>query len=215
MNSLDEIELNQSNPWVVAYQCTGEWIYSGETRAEQSPLEEGVYLLPAFATFVSPPAYNQETQYVQFDPLGEAWEIVDIKPPSRDEIISAKTKDILALREKHNSSGFLAMNFWWQNDPESKNQWTYLTTEAQNVQITGGDMEAVILDDSGNPYSWRTMTGESVQLSANLIYSVTRRGAADQNKNYQNAIYHVAQLNLSQDPQNYDFSSGWSDIYQG
>lgn len=47
----------------------------GQSEADESPLEEGVFLIPAFSTPTIPPACS-DAQYVVFN--GSAWEIKDI-----------------------------------------------------------------------------------------------------------------------------------------
>ncbi|MDT8717744.1 phage tail protein [Clostridium sp. 19966] len=67
---------------VYNYGSDGRYICSEE--ADESPLEPGVYLIPANATTIEPPEYD--SQYI---PIwnGETWDIKDISlgvPPSND-----------------------------------------------------------------------------------------------------------------------------------
>ena len=53
--------------------------YIGTTTADESPLEPGVYLIPAHATETAPPEFNAETHTCKF--IDDAWTVAAIPPP--------------------------------------------------------------------------------------------------------------------------------------
>lgn len=57
---------------------TLEFITSG--KADKSPLEKDVFLIPAFATSIAPPEYNSETQACRF--VDGAWLVADRPVPA-------------------------------------------------------------------------------------------------------------------------------------
>lgn len=77
--------------------------FSGETVAQESPLEDGVFLMPAMSTELAPPSC-QEGSIQKFD--GYEWSIVDAPKPEDNSalilILSAKSalnkSDITLLR---------------------------------------------------------------------------------------------------------------------
>ena len=68
---------------IYSYDLQGN--YTGESVAEESPLEKGVYLIPASATEIKPPSTNANKVAV-FD--GQVWNIEDVvsNEPTAEEI---------------------------------------------------------------------------------------------------------------------------------
>lgn len=62
-----------------AYQFDLAGLYQGTTVADESPLEPGIYLLPARCTLVSPPE-STEGQWPRWN--GAAWQLVNRPQPS-------------------------------------------------------------------------------------------------------------------------------------
>ena len=63
-------------------------VYIASSEADESPLEPGVFLIPAYATEVEPPAILEGQQAV-FD--GEAWTLEGIPVPVNMNIVTAPT----------------------------------------------------------------------------------------------------------------------------
>lgn len=57
--------------------------FLGEGLADESPLEPGVYLIPAQATVKEPPRTIKPSQYVVFD--GENWVVYEKPSPTTPE----------------------------------------------------------------------------------------------------------------------------------
>jgi hypothetical protein len=65
----------------IVYQTNLDGVYVGEERAFESPLEPGIYPIPAGAVQVAPPAFNQNQQAIW---TGTDWAVVDksiVEPP--------------------------------------------------------------------------------------------------------------------------------------
>ena len=79
-----------------AYQFDTAGLYVGETVADESPLEPGVYLLPARCTLIAPPADVPDDKWPRW--TGKAWQLVNRpKPaPANDNDPVAKLRDFLA-----------------------------------------------------------------------------------------------------------------------
>jgi hypothetical protein len=136
-------------------------------------------------------------------------------PPSRDEIIKEKTSKIILTRDKHNTGGVFALDHWWPTNLVTIPQWNYLRDMAREIKFDGGDMDAVMTDMDGNPFNWQTLDNGDIGLTANMVVTITNMGARNVNQNSQNAKRHITNLNASEHPEDYDYSDGWTDIYEG
>lgn len=65
-----------------AYQFSHAGMYTGMTDADESPLEPGVYLLPARSTFVKAPLTWPDGQWPRWN--GAGWELVTAPAPAND-----------------------------------------------------------------------------------------------------------------------------------
>lgn len=65
---------------MIAYQYDLAGCYQGETVADESPLEPGVYLLPARCTLVAPPAEIPDDRWPRWN--GVAWDLVNRPQPT-------------------------------------------------------------------------------------------------------------------------------------
>jgi hypothetical protein len=122
---------------------------------------------------------------------------------------------INALKNKHNTGGVFALSHWWPTNLVTIPQWNYLRDMAREIKFDGGDMDAVMTDMDGNPFNWQTLDNGDIGLTANMVVTITNMGARDVNQNSQNAKRHITNLNASEHPEDYDFSDGWTNIYEG
>lgn len=74
------------------HPVTGQFISLGD--ADESPLEPGVYLVPAAATEILPPDFNPETHLARFD--GQ-WHVEAIPTPAEPPPAAPKSQRELAL----------------------------------------------------------------------------------------------------------------------
>lgn len=65
---------------MIVHQYDLAGLYQGETIADQSPLEPGVWLLPARCTFVAPPQEIPGDRWPRWN--GVAWDLVNRPRPS-------------------------------------------------------------------------------------------------------------------------------------
>jgi hypothetical protein len=114
-------------------------IYLGSSEADESPLEPGVFLLPAFATFQAPPN-AVEGKDIFWN--GDDWELRDI--PTTPPEPEATWDDIRAMR-----NGKLAASDWTQlpDIPLSEKEvtaWRTYRQELRDIQTGEGSPSDVI-----------------------------------------------------------------------
>lgn len=78
---------------MLAYQFDTAGLYIGQTEADESPLEAGVYLLPARSTLVAPPDTWPDDRWPRFD--GLAWHLVNKPQPETEPAPIAKLAQFL------------------------------------------------------------------------------------------------------------------------
>lgn len=78
---------------MLAYHYDRAGLYQGNSEADESPLEPGVYLLPARSTLTPPPAEVPEGRWPRFN--GHAWELANRPQPAVVDPV-AKLADFLA-----------------------------------------------------------------------------------------------------------------------
>lgn len=66
-----------------AYQYNHAGLFAGTTEADESPLEPGVFLLPARCTFTPPPADVPDDKWPRWN--AHAWELVNRPAPAAND----------------------------------------------------------------------------------------------------------------------------------
>jgi hypothetical protein len=77
-----------------AYQFDSAGLYLGQTVADESPMEPGVYLLPAGCTLKAPPASVPTGKVPRW--TGKAWQLVTKPPAPKQDDPVAKLQAFLA-----------------------------------------------------------------------------------------------------------------------
>ena len=79
---------------MIAYHYDRAGLYQSNSQADESPLEPGVYLLPANSTFVAPPIEVPDGRWPRWN--GVSWDFVNRPQPADREDTVAKLADFLA-----------------------------------------------------------------------------------------------------------------------
>lgn len=77
-----------------AFQYDASGLLLGETIADESPLEPGVYLVPAGCTLTAPPSDVPDGKWPRWN--GTGWELVTKPTPANDNDPVAKLQAFLA-----------------------------------------------------------------------------------------------------------------------
>jgi len=179
------------------------------TEADQSPLEEGVFLLPAGCVDALPgdipPGTRAKFNGVEFvledipTPVSEP-----VVAPTLDEMKAAKWDAIKSERDRRRFEGGAKVGIHW-----------FLSTATATSEYN-----SLILISSGYPETtvlragWRTMDGAAVDMTPALAKSILASGFAHVAFIDDAAQAHKEAMEAAADPATYDFSGGWPAMYE-
>lgn len=193
--------------------------YSGPYEAQESPLEEGVYIVPENSTEKEPPACQDDQRQVF---LGGVWCIETIPQPDQssiptlDDVKASVWGLIKDERDRRKNGGFRAAGKWFHSDAGSKLQHLGNKDTARDQLAAGGTMADPLLDEeTGRQIDWKTMDGSWLPLTCQRAFDVVRAGKASEFAHHTAAEIHQAAMESCADPAAYDFSGGWPEIFEG
>jgi hypothetical protein len=185
---------------------TGEFV--SESEADESPLEPGVFLIPANATDLEPPSYGPGERAVFAE---GKWSVETIHGPSSDAVKAIQWERIKTERDRLiQGGGYPLDGYWFHSDAYSLAQQQGLILTAMQVQASGGDMGAPLM---ATP--WYAMGGVPVVMTASLALRLLPAAMAQQVAIFEAAKAHKALLDACADPADYDFSGGWPQVFGG
>jgi hypothetical protein len=165
----------------------------------------------AFVNYTMPPAHNQLTETVrEVVPVPtegaacyeQAWEIVPL--PSEQIAINMaaaqarKWEAIKAKRDRLSDvGGYKVGTKWFHSDNKSKVQQLGLVVMGANVP----------------PVQWKTMDGSFVTMTQQLAAQIFAQAAAQDMAIFATAEMHKAAMLASENPEDYDFSTGWPETF--
>jgi hypothetical protein len=178
---------------MLIYHCVpGTGLFCGQDTADESPLEPGVYLIPAYATELVPPTPGANQQAVF---LNGAWTVQDIPIPTPAPVPTAvellataqesKVAAIQATWQAQEQGGFPYLGKTIQSDPINAQRITFASIGAQ-AAITANT-------DSAYTGSWLCADGTLLPLTAQQTV-----GMADAFAVFGLGIYNHAQALLLQ-----------------
>lgn len=169
-------------------------IFVEATEANPSPLEPGVFLIPAHATDQPPPVVK-EGQEAIFDKNTKQWTIRTIPQPTPSDVKADMWNKIKTERDQRMFQGeYSVANYKFANDPKNRCQHLQL---AQLAKTLPKDLQWPALDGT-----FITMTEQLVTriVAATVVYDQALYTAAEKIK---------AAMEASPDPGSYDISIGW------
>lgn len=182
------------------YNYDADGFFVGESEADESPLEPGVYLVPSLATATVPPTIGEGLR-AKFN--GETWDTLPI-PVQPARSLSDVWTSIKSERDRRRFDGGVKVGaHWFQTTAVATSEYNSLALIAAG--LPGGTVLRA---------GWRTMDGGLVEMTPDLVRQILVAGFATVAAIDDAAEAHKAALAVSSDPAAYDFSAGWPAIYE-
>lgn len=181
-------------------QLDSEGRFVGPVIADESPLEPGVYLIPAGAVDAVPPKEKQGFISV-WD--GENFVYSPIQIPEAEPESPALTPEQLWLRirvkrDAVKAGGVNVGDKWFHTDDSSRIQHMALNMMGSSIPAN---------------LQWKTLDGTFVTMTQALAKQVFQAVATLDMIAFAKAEEHRAAMEASADPASYDFSAGWPQTY--
>lgn len=145
---------------------------------------------------VSPP---RPSDYHEWD--GKKWKISkDAAARKKAAAVAAVWEKIKQKRHENLRGGVYveSVGKWFHNTEEARQQYTFMRTLPQLPP----DLQ------------WKTMGGGFVNLTRALLDELSLKLLADEQQDFANAERHRVLMEQSDDPENYDYSDGWTENYR-
>lgn len=123
-----------------------------------------------------------------------------------DKIRDKKWKDIKIERSRRNYGGVYVDSKWFHTDEPTRAQYSIMLTTA---------LEKEWASDYVIEANWKTMTGTYTPMTVAKLRAIRDAETANEKINFANAEVHRLTMLAASDPTDYDFSSGWCEIYGG
>lgn len=121
-------------------------------------------------------------------------------------------ENIKAKRDSISQGGVLVGAYWYHTDNNSRIRYLALL-KMMNSQLSSGQSITNTLKFNGQIIKWKTMTGVFVDMTGKLAIDISDAVTSLDFNSFNIAENHRNNMELSDDPENYDFSTGWPTIY--
>lgn len=139
------------------------------------------------------------SDYHEWD--GKEWKIgKDAAARKKAAAVAAVWEKIKQKRHQNLRGGVYveSVGKWFHNTDEARQQYTFMRTLPQLPP----DLQ------------WKTMDGGFVNLTRALLDELSLKLLADEQQDFANAERHRVLMEQSDDPENYDYSDGWTENYR-
>lgn len=139
------------------------------------------------------------SDYHEWD--GKEWKIgKDAAAHKKAAAVAAVWEKIKQKRHQNLRGGVYveSVGKWFHNTDEARQQYTFMRTLPQLPP----DLQ------------WKTMDGGFVNLTRALLDELSLKLLADEQQDFANAERHRVLMEQSDDPENYDYSGGWTENYR-
>ncbi|WP_276224867.1 DUF4376 domain-containing protein [Pasteurella multocida] len=142
------------------------------------------------------------TEYHEWD--GEQWTISPEKETQIKQFQQEQMREkINALRDEKINGGVYVpeLNKWFDSDARAERS---LNSVKSTFDLLG-DMEI----------TWTCADNTQVQINKEKLILVWKAIMQAQQQNHANALHHKAEMMKAENPLDYDYSTGWTEVYSG
>lgn len=198
----------------LVHQVDADGYFVGPVKAIASPLEPGLWQLPAGTVDVELPAVPDgfRAKLVDGAFVLEAIPVEpDPDPPTLPERRDGIWQQIKAIRqEKSERGGFPVAGKWFHSDVFSRTQQLGLIEAARQFVMAGGQ----ITDPIPGVPPWSTMDNSTLVLTPAVVSQFLVVAAAQDGALFEHAKALRALVDASVDPESVDINAGWPSTYQ-
>jgi len=148
--------------------------------------------------------------------IGDAWDGENFVSPEGETISQKKERiweEIKEYRALRLGGGFYLDPHWYHSDLSSKTEFNTLKMKALERRIDGGNLGDTIVIDGGVT-KIKTIDNGYVDVTYNSILAIVAAGEIQTKRTYEVAAYHQYFLNASNNPDDYNWHTGWPAIYE-
>lgn len=183
------------NGWTYVENHLNEVVYSTIDKSEIKISALGPY--PDNTTTQKP-----EHELSEWDNDGKKWIISEDNYKRIKAEQQAQIWELIKQKRHDNLRGgcFVeSVGKWFHTNDESRQQYIFMRT----------------LDQLPHNIQWKTMDNSFVHLTKTLLDELSMQMLLDEQADFANAERHKALMEQADNPLDYDFSTGWTEIYQG
>jgi hypothetical protein len=129
-------------------------------------------------------------------------------PLPLEERQNAVWMKIKAERDRRKTLGIQVGDYWFHSDADSRIQWLGLKDTARDMLMDGAEKTDSIFVDGG-PVIWKTLSGDFTPVNIQLALDVNDATKVLDAKLFKNAEFHRINMLILNDPEEYDYSTGW------
>lgn len=161
-------------------------------------------------TTVEPPAHDSATESCIWD--GDAWEVRAATQTPIEDRRAVRWGQVKAERKRRTEGGVLVVTHWFQTDSDSRIQFLRLDQKASAALAAGGQ-PTDMLTVAGQDIYWKTYDNGLVPMTVALAQGIALAVEVLDAMAFARGEQLRAQIEVSDNPESIDITTGWPGIY--
>lgn len=198
-------------------QLDQDGYFVGPTWADESPLEEGVWLLPGGSVDAELPDVPEGSR-AKWNGTGFDLEAIPEDPEPEPLTLTERRETrwtaVKAERSRREYGGVQVAGHWFQTDLESQIKHQSNLIDAKDILADGGT-QADLLTIGGQPVGWKTFDNGVVPMTVGLAIGIAAAIKVQTALSYTRGQTLYAEIMASDNPESIDITAGWPPVYGG